>query len=174
MVIKGGRDSFLGTFFTKTINGRNSSETDADADGGESALAKTFSDLIDVMDIAMWHLDLDYRVVGFNKKAKEIYGENALGDFCYSVAAKRDEVCEICPAKMVYDGGNSGRSEHKRIDIKDNEIYIDHIATPIKNKEGVVTGTLVLIIDVTRHKKQEKELLEHRINLEEMVATRTK
>jgi PAS domain S-box-containing protein len=146
----------------------------ADGNGVDNALAGTFSDLIDVMDIAMWQLDLDYRVVGFNKKAKEIYGENALGNFCYCVAARRDRLCELCPARMVYEGQASGRSGHKRTDIKGREIFIDHIATPIKNTAGDVTGSLVLIIDITHHKAQEKELLEHRNNLEEMVMARTK
>ena len=146
----------------------------ADSKREEKSLAKTFSNLIDVMDIAMWQLDLDYRVVGFNKKAKEIYGEHALGNFCYFTAAKRDTVCDVCPARMVYDGQESGRSEHKRKDASGKEIYIDHIATPIKDTDGNVTGTLVLIIDITRYKKQEKELLEHRTNLEKMVFARTK
>ena len=145
----------------------------ADSRNDECFLPGTFADLIDVMDIAMWQLDSKYRVVGFNKKASEIYGEDALGKFCYDAAANRDTVCEICPARMVYDGQASGRSEHKRINVAGEEIYIDHIATPIKDQEGRVTGTLVLIIDITRHKTQERELLEHRNNLEEMVASRT-
>ncbi len=82
--------------------------------GSGQFLSGTFSDLIDVMDIAMWQLDTNYRVVGFNNKAKQVYGENALGDFCYHAAAKRDTVCDICPARAVYEGQESGRSEHKR------------------------------------------------------------
>jgi len=139
-----------------------------------SFLAGTFSDLIDVMDIAMWQLDTNYRVVGYNQKAKQIYGEDALGDFCYNVAANRDEICEICPAQAVYEGRKSGRSEHQRTDVSGKKIYIDHIATPIKNEAGEVTGTLVLIIDITHLKTQEKELLQHRNHLEEMVTARTK
>jgi hypothetical protein len=40
-----------------------------------SRLGTTLTELIDVMDIAMRELDRDYRVVGFNRKAREIYGE---------------------------------------------------------------------------------------------------
>ena len=145
-----------------------------DPHGEGNSLPGTLSDLIDIMDIAMWQLDLDYRVVGFNKKAKDIYGAEALGDYCYHAAAKLDSVCEVCPARMVYDGLESGRSEHKRTDVSGKEIYIDHIATPITDNVGRITGSLVLIIDITRHKLQELELLEHRHNLEEMVVARTK
>ncbi len=143
-------------------------------DSGRNAPAVTFSRLIDVMDIAVWHLDLDYRVVGINKKAQEIYGEDALGDFCYHAAARLDTVCDNCPAKMVYSGQENGRSEHRRTNSEGNEICIDHIATPILDNNGAVTGSLVLIIDITRYKKQEKELLEQRNNLEKLVAARTK
>ncbi len=62
----------------------------------------------------------------------------------------------------------------KERDVSGKVFYIDHIATPIKNENGDVTGTLVLIIDITRYKKQEEELLQHRNHLEEMVLSRTK
>ncbi len=147
---------------------------DATQEERRNKLAGTFSELIDVMDIAMWQLDLDYRVVGYNQKAKEIYGEKALGDFCYHAAAKLDAVCSVCPAREVFEGNDSGRSEHKRTDVKGREIYIDHIATPIKDDQGNITGSLVLIIDITTAKTQEIELLAHRNNLEKMVADRTR
>lgn len=162
---------------TDLLKGLIAADGDAAAEAAReqsgNRLAGTFSDLIDVMDIAMWQLDQDYRVVGFNKKAREIYGEQALGDFCYHAAAGRDAVCEVCPARDVYDGKPSGRSEHKRTDVTGKEIYIDHIATPIRDDRGNTTGSLVLIIDITRLKTQELELLAHRNNLEKKVAERT-
>jgi two-component system, cell cycle sensor histidine kinase and response regulator CckA len=137
-------------------------------------LSLLFSDLIDVMDIAMWELDLNYRVVTSNKKATEIYGDDVIGNFCYYAAAKRDKICRNCPAKMVYDGCESGRSEHQRRDVSGKKIYIDHIATPIKNKEGQLIGCLVVIIDITDRKLMEKELKRHRNTLEKKVSERTK
>jgi two-component system, cell cycle sensor histidine kinase and response regulator CckA len=137
-------------------------------------LKSLFSDLIDVMDIAMWELDLNYRVITSNKKAKEIYGEDIIGKFCYDVSANRDEICKDCPAKMVYDGHASGRSEHQRKDVSGKTIYIDHIATPIKNKDGQLIGCLIVIIDITERKLMEKELKNHRTMLEKMVSNRTK
>ncbi len=136
-------------------------------------LVKVFADLIDVMDIAMWELDLEYRVVAYNRKARQIYGEKALGDYCYHAAAGLSRVCEDCPAEQVYAGRASGRSEHKRRDASGKAIHIDHIATPIRNAEGRLTGVLLVIIDITRHKEMEAELLAHRDRLEEMVAERT-
>jgi two-component system, cell cycle sensor histidine kinase and response regulator CckA len=137
-------------------------------------LTSLFSDLIDVMDIAMWELDLNYRVISSNKKAKEIYGEDITGKFCFHVSANKDEICNDCPAKMVYDGHASGRSEHQRKDVSGKTIYIDHIATPIKKKDGQLIGCLIVIIDITERKLMETELKKHRTMLEKMVSNRTK
>ena len=137
-------------------------------------LGLVFSDLIDAMDIAIWELDKDYRVVAFNKKAEKIYGDEIIGQFCYFIAAKLGHICPDCPAQKVYQGLPSGRSEHKRVKVTGEVIYIDHIATPIRDKDGNVTGSLVLIIDITERKRMEKELKQHRDKLEELVEERTK
>ncbi len=137
-------------------------------------LGEVLNDVIDVMDIAMWELDLNYRVVSYNRKARQIYGASAKGNFCYNAAAGRDTVCPRCPAEMVYAGRDSGRSEHRRQDASGKAIYIDHLATPIRDRQGKLTGALVLIIDITRHKQMEAELKRHRDRLEQMVAERTR
>lgn len=130
----------------------------ADTHDETSRLGTLLSGLIDVMDIAMWELDLNYRVVSLNRKAEEIYGGNIKGDFCYHVAEGTETICSNCPAKKVYSGDTSGRSEHKRIDIHGNTIYVDHIATPIRDKDDNLTGVLVSIIDITKHKLTNEEL----------------
>jgi len=139
----------------------------------DSRLSMVFSDVIDAMDIALWELDRNYRVVAMNRKARKIYGEAALGKCCYQAAAKLSEICPDCPAKLVYDGHESGRSRHRRIDASGNTIYIDHIATPIRDAGGRLTGVLVLIIDITRQREMEIELTMHRNQLEELVTART-
>jgi two-component system, cell cycle sensor histidine kinase and response regulator CckA len=133
-----------------------------------------FPGLIDDMDIAIWELDLNYRVVASNKKAKKIYGNDIVGKFCYYAAAKRDKVCRKCPAKMVYNGCDSGRSEHQRTDASGKKFHIDHIATPIKNNDGQLIGCLVVILDITDRKLMETELKRHRNALEKMISERTK
>ncbi len=142
--------------------------------GSGNRLATTFAALIDVMDIAMWELDRDYRVVGSNRKAQEIYGASVLGKFCYQVAAKQKTICDDCPARQVFEGQGSGRSERRRTRISGETIYIDHIATPIKDKHGTIIGALVLILDITEHKELEQELIVHRNNFEQMVIERTR
>lgn len=136
-------------------------------------LIDTLSNLIDVMDIAMWELDIEYRVVGYNEKARKIYGEEILGHYCYQIAAKGEQVCQQCPAELIHKGQSSGRSEHKRTNASGDTIYIDHIATPIKDKDGKLTGVLVFIMDITKNKRMEKEIIRHRDALEVIVKERT-
>lgn len=149
-------------------------ESPGAAEGGGSRFGSIFSEIADVMDIAMWELDRDYRVVAVNRKAIEIYGEAANGNYCFSVAAGLDEICPDCPAKVVFDGRGSGRSEHRRIDRHGRTIFIDHIATPIRDASGNITGALVLIIDITARKEMEAELKAHRRDLETIVNERTR
>jgi two-component system cell cycle sensor histidine kinase/response regulator CckA len=138
-----------------------------------SALGDTFCGIIDVMDIAMWELDLNYRVVHCNQKARQIYGDDIIGRACYEIADGRTTVCSRCPAQLVYSGQGSGRSEHQRITSAGEQIYIDHIATPIRNHRQELTGALVLILDITKHKQLELEIQHHRNQLEEIVRERT-
>lgn len=146
----------------------------AQAGRADSHLGSTLAQLIDVMEIALWEIDRNYRVVGSNRKARELYGEATEGCLCYQIAAHSDTVCPQCPAQQVFDGQESGRSERQRVLADGRTIYIDHIATPIRNQNGLVTGALVLIIDITRQKEQEQELIAHRNTMEQMVIERTR
>jgi diguanylate cyclase (GGDEF)-like protein/PAS domain S-box-containing protein len=146
---------------------------EADTSQNPQRVVSVLRNIIDIMDIALWELDTNYIIVSLNRKAEELYGKDCIGKLCYSVAAKRDSVCSECPVQMVYDGAASGRSEHYRIDTHGEKRYIDHIATPLKDGEGNLTGAFVLIIDITKHKLTELELRNARYELEMRVEMRT-
>ncbi len=136
--------------------------------------ATVLANLIDSLDIAIWKLDTEYRVLSCNNKARAVYGENAVGDFCYHVAARRNSVCPNCPAqKVLEEGKNSGRSQHSRVTVNGRKIHIDHTATPLKNREGQVTGAVVSVADITHLCEVEDELKRHQNELEKLVAERT-
>ena len=88
----------------------NQPSGEAETSRNPQRIATLLKDIIDVMDIAFWELDTNYKIVSLNRKAEELYGKNCVGMLCYRAAAKRDSVCPECPAKMVYDGAASGRS----------------------------------------------------------------
>ncbi len=106
---------------------------------------------IEALDIAVWQLDMEYRVVELNKKARKIYGNNAAGNYCYNLADQQNRVCQQCPVKQVYSGSNVASSLHEGVDADGNKIYTHHIAAPIRNEQGILTGVLVFIVEITNH-----------------------
>ena len=74
----------------------------------------------------------------------------------------------------MFLGQPSGRSEHRRTRVTGETIYIDHIATPVKDRDGNFAGALVLIIDITKQKELELELIAHRNDFERKVIERTR
>ncbi len=138
------------------------------------ANATALGDLLNTLDIAVWELDSEYRVRSYNRKAREIYGEDVIGDHCYHAAAGINRICHNCPAQEVLEKGKeSGRSRHSRINIKGEKISIDHSATPLKDAQGRVTGAVISIIDTTDLVKIEDELKKHQNELEKLVSERT-
>lgn len=130
--------------------------------------------MLDTLEIAVWELDTEYRVQKYNRKAREIYGDNVIGDYCYHAAADLDHICSDCPAQKVLEKGlESGRSRHSRINVEGEKISIDHSANPIRDEQGKVTGVVISIVDITNLVKIENELKKHQYELEEIVADRT-
>ena len=50
----------------------------SDSEERLTTVAQGVADLMDVMDIALWELDTNYRIVGLNRRAKDIYGKDIL------------------------------------------------------------------------------------------------
>ena len=63
---------------------------EADTSQNPQRVVSVLRNIIDIMDIALWELDTNYRIVSLNRKAEELYGNDCIGKLCYSVAAKRD------------------------------------------------------------------------------------
>ncbi len=132
------------------------------------------ANIVDSLDIAIWELDSNYRVLKYNRKAEEIYGENVIGDFCYHAAAGLNKICPDCPAEKVSRGRESGRSQHTRVTANGETITIDHTATPLKNRAEEITGFIVSIVNITHIKAIEQKLKEHQQHLETLVTKRTR
>ncbi|MGB3212792.1 MAG: PAS domain S-box protein [Desulforhopalus sp.] len=135
-------------------------------------LGTVLTQLVDVMDIAIWELDRNYQIVSCNHKASETYGEGIVGEFCYSVTTGGDGVCSNCPVKKTYHSHTPHRAEQSHRDLNGNKIFVEHFATPIITQDGELFGALVLLVDITRHKKTEKKLQWHKVMQEKIVHAR--
>ncbi len=136
--------------------------------------ATALSNMLDTLDIAVWEIDTEYRVQSYNRKAREIYGDDVIGKYCYQAAAYIDHVCANCPAKKVLEEGmESGRARHSRINTHGEKISIDHSANPLRDAQGRITGAVLSIVDITDLVNIEDELKKHQNELEKIVVERT-
>jgi PAS domain S-box-containing protein len=133
-------------------------------------LGRMFSNIIDILDIAIWELDLNYRIVSCNEKARQTYGDGIIGQPCHAAADHADTVCTGCPVAQVYRTNRSSRAECHHTDVSGSRICIDHIATPITDNQGVLSGVLVLLVDITNRKRLEEALERQHIRLAQIVS----
>lgn len=135
-------------------------------------LGKVFTELVDFMDIVIWELDCNYKIISCNNKAFETYGEDIVGRNCYSVTRNCSSACPKCPVKKVYQNHRPYRAEQSHLDSGGGRIYVEHFATPIIAEAGDLSGVFVLLVDITEHKNIEKKLQQHKATLEKLASER--
>lgn len=125
-------------------------------------LGALLAGLVDDIDVSILEFDMDYRIRSCNKKASQLYGTNIIGERCYRVLGKRTSPCANCPVNKVYETQARVRAIKKHTDCSGKNLYVDHIATPVFNSRGELTGVVALLLDITRQKEAEEELHFHR------------
>jgi two-component system phosphate regulon sensor histidine kinase PhoR len=115
----------------------------------------------------------DFRVIWANKHMREVFGD-VENERCYRAYYERSEVCENCSVREIFEMGKEQVTrERSRREVNGNVIWLQVIATPIKDKHGNVTAALELAVPITERKRLEEELKQHSQHLEELVARRT-
>jgi len=122
-------------------------------------LADVFVNILDLLDIAVWELDLEYRIVAGNQKARSVYGDDIVGKRCYSLTAGAHRVCDECPVRQVYQNSRPRRCEREHIDSTGRKIVVDHFATPIIAPDLRLTGVVVMLVDMTERRRMDREVL---------------
>ncbi len=130
--------------------------------------------LVNHLDIAIWELDREHRIRRYNHKAKEIYGEQVIGKFCYQVAAGRSTVCPDCSVEKVINGREIGHALHTHTTVDGRQITLDHIATPLHDQKGQLTGVIVSIIDISEIINTQNELEKLKNKLGKLVEEQTR
>jgi len=81
---------------------------------------------------------------------------------------KKPDVCENCPAKLVFSDGKVHQSAftiEKDSQLKSYKI----ISTPIKDDGGTITSAVEIIEDITIEKQQEAEIINTKNQLQEVI-----
>lgn len=131
-------------------------------------LGQILIDLVDFMDIAIWELDRNYKLVSCNRKALEGYGENIVGKNCHSITIKSTSACPGCPVRKVYHLHKPYRATQTHVNKNGSRIFVEHFASPILDQDGNVSGALVFLVDITKHKNIQKKLQQHQALLENL------
>ena len=123
---------------------------------------KIFDNIMTVIGAGLCLLDKDSKVVWANDTLKEWLDlkESPIGNHCSNIYQCDVVGTDKCPAVRVFKG-KEGRMIGSWVTTKAKKrMYIQHIAIPMTNKEGVVDNILLLTVDVT-----ESEKLVHRLLL---------
>ena len=122
--------------------------------GTEKGWKFTFDAIPDLIAI----LDTDYRVVKVNKAMAgklSTSPDACIGAICYQVVHHTDKPPENCPHKMLLKDGLEHTSE---VDEKNLGGYFIVTASPIKDDNGNILGSIHIAHDITERKKIEEKL----------------
>ena len=101
-------------------------------------------------------IDREWRTVFANPVLRDMFGETE-GEHCYEARWKRDKVCENCVAQRVFEGAEIAKELRHGFDKNNREIWVEVIATPLRENSKVV-GAVEVLHDVTAVKKAEEEI----------------
>ena len=132
-------------------------------------------DMFEGIQDGMFVINRDYTITKTNSAFERMYSEHMplIGKQCY-VTSCRDQICECCPARVVFETGKP----HVVIHYEDPTemkpgMWLEQSAHPIISSSGTVLSAICIIRDITKQKENEDALEQYRDNLEKMVVERT-
>lgn len=177
-LIKGTEAIAKGEFETIYVGTRDEIEQLADAFNDMAMnLQKTMGELVSskkeietifesISDVASAQ-GMDMKIMFANRPAKELYGGDIVGKFCYQIYEGKDQVCDDCPAIESLHTGNVKRVVHCHVDDNGNPSYHEVTGSPLKDENDITIGILAIRRDVTEQKMLENELRESYRNLKD-------
>ena len=123
---------------------------------------KIFGNIMEVIGAGLCLLDKDSKVVWANDTLREWLDlkESPIGNHCSNIYHCDVAGTDKCPAVRVFRGEEGHLLESWVTTTKTKKrMYIQHIAIPMTNKEGVLENILLLTVDVTKSEKLVQRLL---------------
>lgn len=122
---------------------------------------RKMNSILDSIGEAVQVMDNNLVVTYFNKAAEVMTGipaDEAIGNYCYDVLPGKACKTENCTALKVKNEGRIEVEGQKNLVQKKKWVPVQIIATPLKNEEGEIVGTVESIKDITKVKDKEEEL----------------
>ena len=131
---------------------------------------RTFDAVPDAIAI----IDPRYLILRANKSMARLLGmqpEHCAGLTCYEYIHGLKDPPSFCPHTLALMDGKEHIAE-----IHESKLGGDFLVsvTPLLDQQGKVISTVHVARDITERKKLESESIKHQVNLEELVAERTK
>lgn len=112
--------------------------------------------VLDNLNIGLVYLNKDY-VVQWESLSifSHILGENTYieGELCYKSVFGKDEPCENCPIRRLFD--SKSQEYHT---LERNGRILEITANPVFNKQNEIQGGVLKMEDITERVRQEKEI----------------
>jgi PAS domain S-box-containing protein len=101
--------------------------------------------------------DRDFRIVDGNRRFREDFGDR-IGEYCYEVYKRREEVCPDCPVEATFGSGIGHSSEQLLTIESGEEVPVMVHTTPIRDESGAVTAVMEMHADIREVKRLHAEL----------------
>jgi PAS domain S-box-containing protein len=115
--------------------------------------------------------DNEYRITYQNVIHKDLIGDH-FGEYCFKAYRLGESPCTDWPASLSFRDGRIHKAE-KTIATDKGVLNIEITASPLRDASGEIIAGIEIVRDITKRKKMEDELREHRDHLDLMVRERT-
>ncbi len=120
-------------------------------------IQKEYRTIFDNVPCYITVINRNFEVVNSNRHFQNTFGKDA-GKYCFDIYKKRKEICEKCPAKMVFKDGRTHHSLQEGYDKKGHKVIYMVTTTPYSKEDRQVNYVIEMAIDIT-----ETFLLEDRL-----------
>ncbi|RJQ42935.1 MAG: PAS domain S-box protein [Nitrospiraceae bacterium] len=103
--------------------------------------------------------DTDFRILYQNKAQKSLFGDHH-GEYCYTVFARRDRVCEKCPMATVFSRKAETATGELSHQGRKETSFFSITASAVKDKAGRIRGGIYAVRDITEHRREDEQIRE--------------
>jgi len=118
--------------------------------------------IVDAVGAGMLLLDPEMRVLWANRAAQDWFGagRSIVGFTCPWADRGSRPGCSSCPSRAALASGRTQVADAVPVEVDGSRRYFTVISSPLRSADGRSTEILELLLDVTRRKEVEAELLQ--------------
>ena len=101
--------------------------------------------------------DREFRIIDGNRRFRADFGDR-IGDHCYRVYKRRDEVCPKCPVELTFRDGVGHGSEQTLTAADGSQVQVMVHTKPILDEDGNMQAVMEMHTDIGEVKRLERRL----------------